>query len=157
MATTDMTPKLEIDPNTGRILLGGRVYEHLDHRFSVSDHIACIEALTNERDGRAHLHHQPWEQIRKIYRDEGDGDAVRQINMAYDTAKARFDFETARGLWAQPVSGDPVDGGLHDAVLAVVGICLLPWLDRADVVAHLHERMLSRTQSDRGLPGLGKP
>jgi len=88
-------PQLTFDPSTGRLSDKGSDYDHLDLCFSVSEHIEYLRHLKNERDGRPYFFHQPWEQIRKLYRDLGDTDAVCQINMAYDTAMAQFDFKMA--------------------------------------------------------------
>lgn len=94
--------ELSIDPlswpQSGNLDINGFTYDRIDRSLSVTDHIKWIKLMANERAGKPFFHHQPWEQARKVYRDEGDADAVRQINMAYDAAKARFAFETAHGV-----------------------------------------------------------
>ena len=102
--TTTMTrlPKLSFDPTSGGVFDSSSgiasPYETINHGYSVDEHIGCLKRIDNIRQGEPHFFHQPWEKIRKLYRDLGDMDAVREINWAYDQAKARFDYETAKGL-----------------------------------------------------------
>lgn len=82
-------------PKAGELFIDGFTYDRLNRSLSIADHIKWIGLMANKRNGQAFFYNQPWEQTRKVYRDEGDADAVRQVNMAYDAAKAQFQVQTA--------------------------------------------------------------
>lgn len=133
MTITNFDEIHSVNQNNGRLQyqnLGSSIthyYERLDHSLSVSDHIAWVRLLNNKRDGKPFFFHQPWELLRKLYRDEGDLDAVREINWAYDKAKADFQQQTATGmrkafLWLRNVLYDRIAGHGHKLFRVV------PWI-----------------------------
>jgi len=120
-------------PEPGNLMIDGFTYDRLNRSLSVTDHIKWIELMANERGAKPFFYHQPWEQARKAYRDEGDTAAARQINMAYDAAQAQFQLESARPLlkpliWLRNVLYDKLAGHGHNLFRVV------PWMALCMVV-----------------------
>lgn len=131
----ELISNLQSWPEVGRLFIDGFTYDRIGRSLSVADHIKWIKLMANERDGKPFFYHQPWEQARKVYRDEGDANAVRQVNMAYDAAKARFQFETAHGVlkplvWLRNVLYDKLAGHGHNLFRVVpwMGLCMVVFL-----------------------------
>ena len=139
-----------IIPETGQLKRGREgegitdEYVRIDHSLSVADHIAWVQLLDNSRDGAPFFFHKPWEHIRKLYRDEGDTEAVRQINWAYDKAKADFNFQTAGWLF-KPLIGlknflyDKLAGHGHNLFRVVpwIGVTMVLFLVWAGAAYHV--------------------
>ncbi len=141
MTRTYFDDRYYVNQDTGELGWGDKNqpffnYDNLNHNLSTADHIALVRLLRNQREGKPFFYHKPWEHIRKLYRDEGDLDAVREINWAYDKAKAEFDFDTAAGLkkawyWGRNGLYDKLAGHGHKlfrVVPWIIGTMVLFWI-----------------------------
>lgn len=80
--------------------LDGFLYDALDGNVSAFEHIEWLNRVSDQLYSPIRqFPHQPWEQAKNAFRKDGNIDALRQINMAYDEALARFVYQTTQTIW----------------------------------------------------------